>query len=157
MIFDSHAHIFPEHIVDRAMASLTERSGAQPVARATPNGLLRHMDESGVDRALVLGVATKPSQVRAINEWITSLGEPRRVPFGSLHPHAGDSADEIKRLLADREPKPDVPTSLRRLPAPVAASVLAIAGKRRNLSISPGGWVRRGFRDRFRRADREPG
>ena len=31
------------------------------------------------------------------------------------------SADEIKRLLADREPKPDVPTSLRRLPAPAPA------------------------------------
>ena len=31
------------------------------------------------------------------------------------------SADEIRRLLADREPKPDVQASLRKLPAPVTA------------------------------------
>jgi len=33
------------------------------------------------------------------------------------------SADEIKQLLADRNPKPDVPTSLRRLPSRLAAPV----------------------------------
>jgi len=99
MVFDSHTHIFSEHVVDRAMEALGERYGAAPVARATPKGLLGHMDESGVDKALVLGVATKPSQVHTINDWITSLGEPRLVPFGSLHPHADDIADEIERLL----------------------------------------------------------
>ena len=30
------------------------------------------------------------------------------------------TADEIRRLLADRQPKPDVPASMRRLPAPAA-------------------------------------
>lgn len=36
------------------------------------------------------------------------------------------SADEIKKLLADREPRPDVPTLLTRLPAPVAAPAPAL-------------------------------
>jgi uncharacterized protein len=99
MIFDCHAHIFPEHVVDRAMAALSARYDARPVGRATPEGLLRHMDESGVDRALTVAVATKPSQVRSVNDWLMGLGEPRLVPFGCLHPHAADTADEVQRLV----------------------------------------------------------
>jgi len=98
VLFDSHAHIFPEQVVDRAMEALSKRYGAQPVARATVDGLLRHMDDSGVGSALVLGVATKPSQVSAINAFLTSLGQPRLVPFGSLHPHSSDLAGDIRRL-----------------------------------------------------------
>ncbi|MBP8954378.1 MAG: amidohydrolase family protein [Armatimonadetes bacterium] len=99
MIFDCHAHIFPENVVDRAMEALSARYGAEPVGRATPAGLLRHMDDCGVDRCLVLGVATKPSQVRPINDWLTGLGEERLVPLGSLHPHMDGMADEIARLV----------------------------------------------------------
>ena len=99
MTLDCHAHIFPEHLVDRAMEALRARYGAEPVARATPEGLLRHMDECGVDRTVVLGVATKPSQVASINSWLTSLEEPRLVPFASLHPYCDDMEDEIERLL----------------------------------------------------------
>ena len=99
MILDSHAHIFPEHIVDRAMQALGERYNAQPVARPTPDNLLRHMDECGVDRAVVLGVATAPGQVASINSFLTGLAGPRFIPFGSLHPHAEDVEDEIARLV----------------------------------------------------------
>ncbi len=99
MLFDSHAHIFPEHVVDRAMEALAARYGATPVARATPDGLLHHMDACGVERALVLSVATRPSQVAGINTWLTGLDEPRLVPFGSLHPHCEDLAGEVQRLV----------------------------------------------------------
>ena len=99
MVFDCHTHIFPEHIVDRAMESLCARYGAAPVARPTPEGLLRHMDECGVERAVVVAVATKPAQVASINAWLIGLGEPRLVPFGSLHPHCDDLEGEIARLL----------------------------------------------------------
>ena len=99
MIFDCHAHIFPEHIVDRAMAALGARYNACPVARPTPDGLLRHMDECAIDRAVVLAVATKPSQVASINTWLTGLNEPRFIPFGSLHPYQEDIAEEIERLV----------------------------------------------------------
>ncbi len=99
MVFDSHAHIFPEHVVDRAMEVLSARYGAQPVGRATPAGLLRHMDECGVDRALAVGVATRPTQVEAINAFLTGLNEPRLVPCGSLHPHSEDLEGDVERLI----------------------------------------------------------
>lgn len=99
MLFDCHAHIFPESIVDRAMEVLSARYGAQPVGRPTPDGLLRHMDQCGVERAVTVAVATRPSQVPTINAWLASLGEPRLVPFGSLHPYCEDLQGEIHRLL----------------------------------------------------------
>lgn len=99
MIFDCHTHIFPEHVVDRAMEALSARYGAAPVARATPEGLLGHMDECGVDRALVVAVATKPGQVASVNSWLLGLGEERLVPFGSLHPLCEDLEGEIARLV----------------------------------------------------------
>jgi len=99
MIIDSHAHIFPENVVDRAMSALEARYSAKPVARATPERLLQHMDECGVDKAVVLGVATKPSQVASINAWLTGLGNERLIPFGSLHPYYEDIEGEIQRLL----------------------------------------------------------
>ena len=99
MLIDAHTHVFAEHIVDRAMEALTARYGAAPVARPTTDGLLRHMDENAVDRAIVLSVATKPSQVRSINAWLTGLNEPRLIPFGSLHPHLEDVEEEIARLV----------------------------------------------------------
>lgn len=98
MILDSHAHVFPERIVDRAMASLGERYGAQPVARPTPDGLLHHMDECGVDRAVVVGIATVPEQVSSINSFLTSIAGPRFIAFGSLHPHVDDVEGEVQRL-----------------------------------------------------------
>ena len=99
MIIDSHTHIFPERVADRAMEVLRERYQAHPVARPTPDGLRRHMDECGVDRAVVVAIATKPEQVASINQWLGGLGDERFIPFGSLHPHVPDLAGEVQRLV----------------------------------------------------------
>jgi len=99
MVIDSHTHIFPEHVVDRAMEVLRDRYQAQPVARPTPDGLRRHMDECGVDGAVVVAVATRPEQVPSINQWLGDLGDDRFIPFGSLHPQVADLAGEVQRLL----------------------------------------------------------
>jgi predicted TIM-barrel fold metal-dependent hydrolase len=99
MIFDCHAHIFPEALVDRAMVSLSAGYGVEPIGRATADGLLTHMDACGVDQALAVSVATKPSQVESINDWLLSLDRDRLVPFGAMHPYYDDMESEIQRLL----------------------------------------------------------
>jgi hypothetical protein len=99
MVVDCHAHIFPDHVVDRAMEVLTACYNAAPVMSPTRDNLLRHMDESGVDRAVVVSVATRPGQVAGINAWLTGLGSERLIPFGALHPHYEDIAGEVQRLL----------------------------------------------------------
>jgi len=104
MIIDNHTHIFPEHVVERAMATLTERYEIRPVALATPSGLLAHMDECGVDRSVVVAVTTKPDQCRSVNKWFASLAGERLIPFGSIHPHLEDLEDEVERVVGSGMP-----------------------------------------------------
>ncbi len=99
LIIDAHTHIFPDHVAQRAVDRLGSTYGVAPVAPATRDGLLRHMDECGVDRSVLAPVSTKPEQVPGINEWITNLDTERLIPFGTLHPFYGDCAGEIEKLL----------------------------------------------------------
>lgn len=99
-IIDAHTHIFPEAVVDRAVAALHEAYAAEPVRRPVAEQLVAEMEASGVARAVVAPVSTRPSQVRPINDFVTSLGQPRLIPFGTLHPHHEDLPGEIERLIA---------------------------------------------------------
>jgi uncharacterized protein len=99
MIVDCHAHIFPDHVAERAMEVLAACYGAAPVVLPTRDNLLRHMDQCGVDRAVAVSVATRPAQVAGINAWLMGLGSERLIPFGALHPHYEDIPDEVERLL----------------------------------------------------------
>ncbi len=99
-IIDAHTHIFPEKIVDKAMAALEAADGARPLIRPTVDNLLAHMDETGVDAAVICPVATSPDQVRSINRWMVSLAGDRRIPLGALHP-ADPRWDEQIEFLID--------------------------------------------------------
>jgi len=98
MIVDCHTHIFADEIAPKAMEALHAAYQAAPVALPTVAGVLAHMAQSGVDRSVICPVATKPSQVQPINDWLLSLHEPRLVPFGAIHPHCADAGAELDRL-----------------------------------------------------------
>ncbi len=100
-VIDTHTHIFPEKIVDKAMATLEAAYGAAPIARPTPTGLLAHMDATGVDCAVICPVATRPDQVASINRWAAGLASERLIPFGALHP-ADPGRDEQIELLVEQ-------------------------------------------------------
>lgn len=98
MIIDCHTHVFPDDIAPRAMDALKELYNAVPVALPTVNGLLRHMEQSGVDRSVLCPVATKPAQVTPINDWLLGLDESRLLPFGAIHPYLPEVEAELRRL-----------------------------------------------------------
>lgn len=100
MIIDCHTHVFADDIASKAMEALYAAYRAEPVAMPTVAGILEHMEQCGVDRAVICPVATKPSQVRPINDWLLSLKEPRLIPFGAIHPHLDEIAAELDRLEA---------------------------------------------------------
>ena len=56
------------------------------------------MDSSGVSRSVVQPVATKPDQVRSINDWVAAIGSARIVGFGAMHPDIENPAEEIARM-----------------------------------------------------------
>jgi predicted TIM-barrel fold metal-dependent hydrolase len=98
-IIDVHTHIWTDRLAPAAISALSAQGGIEPVYDGTLSGLLAAMDRSGVDTSVTLPVATKPSQVRTINDWAaTMVGNPRIVPFGAMHPDFANPAKEIARM-----------------------------------------------------------
>ncbi len=95
MIIDFHTHAFSEKIVEKAMKNLSETSGIVPYTDGTVNGLLKHMDKSGVDISVILPIATKPSQQKIVNQWAKEIKSDRIYPFGSVHPDSEDLSETI--------------------------------------------------------------
>lgn len=99
MLIDFHTHIFPDAIAFKAIRILSQNAGgAQPFYNGTKRGLLQYMKESGVDVAVVLGIATNPEQQRAVNDFAASMNEGKLIAFGSVHPDAPDVLSEIDRI-----------------------------------------------------------
>ncbi len=98
-IIDSHTHIFPEKVVAKAMAALEAAYGAQPLMRPTVDNLLKQMDETGVEAAVICPVATRPDQVRSINRWMANLASERLIPLGALHPADPQWDEQIEFLI----------------------------------------------------------
>lgn len=103
MIIDIHAHCFPDELAPRALGVLSECSHVPACTDGTCAGLSASMRQAGVDRSAVMPIATKPSQVRSINNWAAGVNRehPDLICFGTLHPRQDDLQAEIDRLVAD--------------------------------------------------------
>lgn len=98
LIVDSHTHAFPDGLAEMAVGRLVGREGVRAYYDGTVSGLLGSMALRGVDRSVLAPVATKPSQVRTINDWVMGIGDERIVPLGAMHPDLPDPEEEIARL-----------------------------------------------------------
>lgn len=96
--FDFHTHAFTDKLAERAMAGLADTSGIIPATDGTLSGLKRLMEKRGVDRAMLLPIATKPSQQTDINNWAKSVMGDGIFAFGSVHPEAEDKIEEAERI-----------------------------------------------------------
>ncbi|MCL2751256.1 MAG: amidohydrolase family protein [Firmicutes bacterium] len=99
MIIDFHTHCFPAALAPRALMSLAhEGGGLRPYFDGTAEGLLASMDKNGVQRSVVLSIATKPSQAASVNRFAASINGGRLAAFGSVVPYAPDAIDELRRI-----------------------------------------------------------
>lgn len=100
MIIDFHTHCFPDKLAARTMESLAKVAGTQPVTDGTAAGLLKKLDEDGIDKAVVLHIATKPKNQTSVNNFAAALQAQtdRLYCFGSVHPDAPDAVDELHRI-----------------------------------------------------------
>lgn len=99
MIIDTHVHIFPDEIAERAVESLATRAHVPaPRGEATLARLLTSMDAAAIARCWVASVATKPSQAGPILEWSKRLRSPRVVPLGSVHPDSTRWGAELAQI-----------------------------------------------------------
>jgi uncharacterized protein len=87
MIIDVHAHAFPDKLAARAVDTLVQRANLpMPEADGTLAGLLASMSSTGIARAWVPSIATRPEQASAILDWSKRIRSDRIEPLGSLHP-----------------------------------------------------------------------
>jgi len=104
MIIDFHTHCFPEALAQKALSNLSAVSGhMETYTDGTAAGILSSMDSAGVDKAVVLNIATNPEKQDKINTASITLQSDRLLAFGSVHPKApfDDCVSELKRLKAN--------------------------------------------------------
>lgn len=99
-IIDTHVHVFPDRLAASAVPAISGAASLDAAHDGTVTGLLALMGRAGVSRSVVLPVATKASQVRSINDWVSGLDSDAIVPFGAIHPDMPDAEDELERLAA---------------------------------------------------------
>ena len=86
-IIDSHCHIYPEKIVDKAVHGTDTFYGVHSHCKGTVENLLAVGKEAGIDRFIVQSVATTPKQVKSINSFIAQEVSIHKelVGLGTLH------------------------------------------------------------------------
>lgn len=97
-IIDFHTHVWPDAVAPRAVATLSHDGVVRPHYDGTLAGLAAAMERGGVELSVLQPVATKPSQVRSINDWSAALRDGRFIAFGAMHPDCEDPAAEIARM-----------------------------------------------------------
>ena len=87
-IIDTHAHIYPDKIALKAVASIGEFYDIAMGLDGTVSTLLKVGEEAGISRHLVHSVALTWERVHSINDFIHASVEEhpdRFIGFGAMH------------------------------------------------------------------------
>lgn len=102
MIIDIHTHTFPDKIAAATLDKLKHLSHTIPFTDGTAAGLAASMARAGVDRSVVMPVATSPRQVPHVNDAsarMNELGAQAGVlSFGCMHPDFDGWKEELARV-----------------------------------------------------------
>lgn len=100
-IIDSHCHIYPEKIAERAILGTDTFYGVVSSEHGIGRELIEKSAEYGVDRFVVQSVATTAKQVKSINEFIACEVEEskgRFIGLGTLYPDSPDIVGDYYHL-----------------------------------------------------------
>ena len=102
-VIDSHCHVYPDKIAERAVAGTSNFYGVEFACDGKESTLRRVSAEAGVDHCVIQSVATSPHQVKSINEFIARTVESGNGFFtglGTLHPDSDDMKGDIEHLIS---------------------------------------------------------
>lgn len=102
-IVDSHCHIYPDKIAERAVRSIGEFYDIPMSNGGTVADMVKSEREAGVTHCIVFSVATKVAQVESINNFIASEVEKSNgfmTGLGTLHPDSLDMEADVQHLLS---------------------------------------------------------
>ena len=102
-IIDSHCHIYPDKIAERATAGTGTFYDMTPLMNGKISTLLEYGERAGIDHFIVQSVATTPKQASSINHFIAEAvaqSGGRFTGLGTLHPDSDNIEAEIEEILA---------------------------------------------------------
>jgi uncharacterized protein len=102
MIIDAHTHIYPDAVAEKALKTvITNIKGKlSAYTNGTLDGLVASMDAAGIDRSIVLPIATDPRHGNGILEWIRQeiQRSSRLIFFGSVHPFDPEHRSIVEQM-----------------------------------------------------------
>lgn len=103
MIIDFHTHCFPDHLYQRAIATVSKASKVYPTFDGSVGGLLRSCEQAGIDKAVVANIATNAKQTTNVNNFAIECNRyDRLISFGSIHPDFENWKEEIDKLAQNK-------------------------------------------------------
>ena len=100
-IFDTHTHVFPDKIADKAIAHLREKSKGIPAfTNGTFADLENHALKTGYTGWMNCPVVTHPGQAHGVNVWAAEHNHWPSLSLGGVHPDDED-VPGILRHIAD--------------------------------------------------------
>lgn len=97
-IIDTHCHIYPDKIAEKAAQSTADFYHMSKNNDGTLGRLVELSKAAGVDHIVVQSVATAPKQVESINRYVAGVAAESDgyiTGLGTLHPDSGDIAGDI--------------------------------------------------------------
>ena len=98
MRVDVHTHVWPETIAKTVERHATGVLHLDMPFDNTVPGLKSHMNDSGFDKSVVMGISERPDQVQGVNDWLIGIQDRSIVSFGAIHPALEDKPAEIRRI-----------------------------------------------------------
>ena len=102
MLIDTHTHIYPDKIVDKAIHVMETNSGLKVRCKGTYDALLEMMQQQNVNYSVVLPVVTNPVHTDSINRNAIEINdrfeETGILSFGGIHPESGADSS-YKKIL----------------------------------------------------------
>lgn len=99
---DSHCHIYPDKIAEKAVAGTDKFYDTVAACKGTVADLFEKGGKAGIDHFVVQSVATTPKQVNSINEFIArSVAESdgKTTGLGTLHPDSEDIKGDVRHII----------------------------------------------------------
>ena len=101
-IIDSHCHVYPDAIAQRAAAGTSNFYNMPSRFDGKISTLLEQGEKVGIEHFIVQSVATTPKQVSSINHFIAesvASGNGRFTGLGTLHPDSDNVEAEIDEII----------------------------------------------------------
>ena len=100
-IIDTHCHVYPDPIADRASEAIGTFYNEPMSCDGKVSTLLREGQKAGISLHILSSAATTPHQVASINRFIAEsvrLHPERLIGLGTIHPDSPDPAGDIAQI-----------------------------------------------------------